>query len=283
MRQYSTQFRNSIVQDIYFLVNSDLIVPQFEGVKMIPENINAILSKDVFEVCQKIDTNNELLEKLDYSRRSKRLGKYCEDLLAAYFTIHPEIVILEFGWQIIENNITKGEIDFILRIGDLIFGLETSFKCYIQFGDSIENWMGPNKKDSLINKLDKVRDRQLPLFKNEKVKEKYGDIEAYFFIKGHLFSNSLQKNSLFQVEFPFVYSDELNSILNSQNRVLLFEKKEWIGQLYFNPQNAWRNKDDLIAIIEELHRDKKGVIIGIRSKLVNQNYFVIRREFSVNS
>ncbi len=76
--------------------------------------------------------------------------------------------------QVMGQGTTLGEIDYLLyeKIQDRYLHVELAFKFYLfdpQVEGSYESkWIGPNRRDSLALKLDKLRDKQFPmLFRKE--------------------------------------------------------------------------------------------------------------------
>lgn len=97
------------------------------------------------------------------------LGKRAEYFLYYYLQQQQDISILTHNLQIIQEKRTIGELDFLYynKKEQQIYHLEQVYKFYIYFPDDeqqgLEAWIGPNRKDSLAQKLDKLRSRQFPL------------------------------------------------------------------------------------------------------------------------
>lgn len=76
--------------------------------------------------------------------------------------------LMAHGLQIQENQTTLGELDFILADDEKqeLLHLELTYKLYCydpSIDDEKARWIGPNRKDRLIDKLDKLTHRQFPL------------------------------------------------------------------------------------------------------------------------
>ena len=74
--------------------------------------------------------------------------------------------------QVIKNKQTLGELDFIVKdknTGQLTH-IELVYKFYVydpSFKEELARWIGPNRKDSLLEKVNKLKTKQLPLlYKN---------------------------------------------------------------------------------------------------------------------
>jgi hypothetical protein len=101
-----------------------------------------------------------------------RLGKYVERFVAFELTQDSSIEIISENIQIQKEKITIGELDCILLKNGKPIHLEIIYKFYLYDAsigkNEIEHFIGPNRKDALIEKLTKLKEKQLPLlFTNE--------------------------------------------------------------------------------------------------------------------
>ncbi len=97
------------------------------------------------------------------------LGRYAERLLAAWFRINPNYELLEANFQLIENNITLGEIDFLLweKENEKAIHLEFALKYYLKTEQNGRvRYIGPKGKDNLEGKAKKLVDNQLQQLKD---------------------------------------------------------------------------------------------------------------------
>lgn len=111
--------------------------------------------------------------KIDIDINEKlRLGKYIERFVSYQLEQEKNINILCENIQIQKEKITLGELDCILLKDKKPIHLEIIYKFYLFNPDvgktEIEHFIGPNKKDSLTQKLVKLKEKQLPLlYSNE--------------------------------------------------------------------------------------------------------------------
>ncbi|MHC9087508.1 DUF1853 family protein [Tenacibaculum mesophilum] len=107
-----------------------------------------------------ISFNEEIKQKL-------RLGKLVERFVSFELNQNSSVSILAENIQIQNKKITVGELDCLLLKGKESIHLEIIYKFYlydVSVGNSeIEHWIGPNRRDSLIQKLTKLQEKQLPL------------------------------------------------------------------------------------------------------------------------
>jgi hypothetical protein len=86
--------------------------------------------------------------------------------------------------QIIEEKRTVGELDFIIREinKERLIHLELAYKFYLFdpsiSAEPINNWIGPNRNDSLKEKLEKLKRKQFPLLYHQDVKTRLNEIET---------------------------------------------------------------------------------------------------------
>ncbi len=96
-----------------------------------------------------------------------RLGNRVEYFVFQSLAQQSHIQILETNLQIQQNKQTLGELDALLLVNKQPVHLEIIYKFYLcdpLVGTTeLDHWIGPNRKDSLIYKLDKLRNKQLPL------------------------------------------------------------------------------------------------------------------------
>ena len=162
---------------------------------------------------------------------NQRLGKYVERFVSYQLSKDKSIEIISENIQISKDKITLGELDCILLKNKKLIHLEIVYKFYLfnpSLGeDSLECWVGPNRKDSLLEKLDKLQQKQLPLLYSKECKEylqsidlNAKDIEQQVYFKAQLF-------------VPFRINKEVQSSIN----------RDCIVGYYFRPQELVQFKD----------------------------------------
>ncbi|MDG1841923.1 MAG: DUF1853 family protein, partial [Crocinitomicaceae bacterium] len=129
---------------------------------------------------------------------SIRLGKLVEHFVFIQLQQNKSISIIVKNLQIIQDKITIGEIDCVIKHLKKYIHLEIVYKFYlydkhIDTGE-LDHWIGPNKKDSLVFKLNKLKNKQLPLLHHFKTKEllaktrlNIDNISSIVFFKAQLF------------------------------------------------------------------------------------------------
>lgn len=100
------------------------------------------------------------------------LGKRVEKFFQFYIEHYTEEQVLAQNEQIIAQKITLGELDFLLRNPNSgeITHIELVYKFYLfdpgPASEEFEQWTGPNHRDNLSKKLNRLKTRQFPLLYN---------------------------------------------------------------------------------------------------------------------
>ena len=107
-------------------------------------------------------------------QKNQRLGKRVESFLSHLLKQDSTIKILVENSQIQNKKITVGELDFLIEHTKRPIHLEVIYKFYLYDPTlkGLDCLIGPNKKDSLVEKLNKLREKQLPLLYSKEC-EKY--------------------------------------------------------------------------------------------------------------
>ncbi|WP_353777670.1 DUF1853 family protein [Winogradskyella sp. 3972H.M.0a.05] len=96
-----------------------------------------------------------------------RLGKLVERFLIHELQQRSHISIISENHQVQDGTLTLGELDCLLLLKNIPIHLEIVYKFYLydaSVGTTIlDHWIGPNRRDSLVKKLNKLKEKQLPL------------------------------------------------------------------------------------------------------------------------
>jgi hypothetical protein len=112
-----------------------------------------------------------------------RLGHLAEKVVSELIKSSTNYKVLYENIQVIEEKKTIGEIDFIIEeiAAKQIVHMELAYKFYLFdpsiSSEPINNWIGPNRNDSLKEKLEKLKRKQFPLLQHNFVKSKLNNIE----------------------------------------------------------------------------------------------------------
>lgn len=115
----------------------------------------------------------------DESRVFNFLGKRAEVFFRYYLNLSDRYEEIAYSLQIIDDKTTLGEFDFLCR--DLIqnetLHVELVNKIYL-YDDSLHEdpdccWIGPNRGDRFIDKVEKLRSQQFPLLYHPKAENEF--------------------------------------------------------------------------------------------------------------
>ncbi len=172
-----------------------------------------------------------------------RLGHLAEKIVSKLIKSSTNYKVLYENVQIIEDKNTIGEIDFIIENihTKQITHVELAYKFYLFDPnlslEAINNWIGPNRNDSLKEKLEKLKRKQFPLLYHNCAKSKFNSLE--------IDEVSQALCLLVSLFIPFEYKASLNPIYekaikgyyfnfetftrlnNSVKTYCLPSKKEW--------------------------------------------------------
>ena len=172
-----------------------------------------------------------------------RLGKYIERFVSFELSQKSTINIIAENIQIHQEKRTLGELDCILLKDDKPIHLEIIYKFYLYnetVGNSeIEHFIGPNRKDSLLEKLTKLKEKQLPLLYSKECSEYVSTLnlnpkkiaqQVYF--KAQLFvPYSDRKIQLKMLNTPCIVGFYINYkelTLFSNCKFFIPNKKDWL-------------------------------------------------------
>lgn len=163
--------------------------------------------------------SSKFLRKLN---KKRRLGQLAEQFVFNQIETHNDAELLAENIQIQHNKNTLGELDALILFDGKPIHLEIIYKFYV-YDDSISNseigcWIGPNRKDSLIEKLDKLKEKQLPLlysedckFTLETLELTQHNFEQRAFFKAQLFVPYLKSVEFTQLNSDCVYGFYLHT------------------------------------------------------------------------
>ncbi len=210
------------------------------------------------------------------------LGKLIERFFEYYIDRHKNYKLIQKNIQIFKDKTTIGELDFLIE--DLrqkqIVHIELIYKFYLydpkRSGIILERWIGPNRKDSLLEKITKLKEKQLPLLHHPETIARLQALnisakniiqEVCFF--GNLFIPlSIQNKKISHLNSKcivgfWIHADEFTSEEYGSYHFYIPKKKEWM----VNPKQnkTWHPfKSTSEKLVKELS-SKKSSLLWIKS------------------
>jgi hypothetical protein len=167
------------------------------------------------------------------------LGKRVERFVNEELKQQENVQILLENVQIQNQKLTIGEIDCLLKQDDTPIHLEIIFKFYLydpSIGDAeIDRWIGPNRKDSLVKKLNKLKDKQLPLL--------YNPFTTSVLSKLAIDAKDILQRVLFKAQLFTPYKDQIELGLLNKNCLKGFyihvaDMKQFSSCKFYIPRKA---------------------------------------------
>ena len=205
-----------------------------------------------------------------------RLGNYVERLVSFELSQDASIQILKENAQIISNKTTLGEIDCLLLENGQPIHLEIAYKFYLydaSVGNSfLDHWIGPNRRDSLILKLNKIKQKQFPLLYSEECQKLLSElninvenIQQRSFFKAQLFV-PYQSN----IDFVELNKDCIAGFYTNLSELKLFKdskfyipkKLDWLIETHSHVD--WMNYEKAKHRINEFHQRKSSPLCWIK-------------------
>jgi len=182
--------------------------------------------------------------------------------------------------QISRDKITLGELDFLLQdlINHQVYHVEMVYKFYVfdpSFSSEAQGWIGPNRKDTLLQKTRKLKEKQFPLLFKPETEDLLNSLK--------LNSNKILQRTCFKANL-FVprklhdkHFSEINSnciagswikfdeFITSPYRDFDFyapKKQDW-PILPYHGEN-WFSHSEIIKQIEILFESKRAPLIWVK-------------------
>lgn len=104
----------------------------------------------------------------EFEFKNQRLGKLVEEFVFYQLQQQSSVNWIVGNLQIQKDQRTIGELDALYNLNDQAIHLEIVYKFYLydtlkSYDEPLSYWIGPNRKDTLQYKLDKLRNKQFPL------------------------------------------------------------------------------------------------------------------------
>ena len=218
-----------------------------------------------------------------------RLGKLVERFVSHELNQYDSINILIENLQVIENKITIGELDCLLKNENELIHLEIVYKFYLYDPNhciqETGRWIGPNRKDSLIQKLTKLKEKQLPILFHkqtklelEKLEINLSEIIQKTYFKAQLFVPYSKKISL----LPEINNDCIKGVYIQKNQLNDFNshtfyipsKMNWIIEA--NNNVNWMTFIDFLTELKGLLNNEKSPLCWVKDSKGNiKKIFVV--------
>jgi len=218
-----------------------------------------------------------------------RLGHLTEKIVSVLIKSSTNYKVLHENVQLIENKITLGEIDFIIeeKTTNQLIHLELAYKFYLFdpsiSSEPINNWIAPNRNNSLSGMLEKLKQKQFPLLYHKAAKSKLGNIAinkvsqevcllASLFIpyqyKGN-FNPAYEK----AIKGYYLNIDKFISLDHSAKSYYIPQKKEW--GMSPSENETWVDFNNVAEHIAPSIKEERAVLCWQKEKNSYSSFFIV--------
>lgn len=213
--------------------------------------------------------------------KNQVLGKRIERLFEYYIDTSDRYTLIAKNIQIFKNKVTLGELDFLLRDTKINkdIHIELVYKFYVydpKLPEEYDRWIGPNRKDSFIYKIEKLKNKQLPLLHREETNQvlqdlnlKQTEIEQKVCFLGHLYVPLHMKHHNFSYVNPecikgyWLHFEDIKQQQNKNNLFFIPKKQDWVTHPRHNI--VWHSFDKIEAELTHSIAQKKSPLLWIKS------------------
>lgn len=218
-----------------------------------------------------------------------RLGHLAEKIVAELIKSSTNYKVLYENTQIIEDKKTIGEIDFIIEEinTNQLIHMELAYKFYLfdsnLSSEPIKNWIGPNRNDSLEEKLEKLKGKQFPLLYHNCAKSKFDTIEIDEVSQALCLLVSLFIPYEYKASFSPIYQkyikgfylnfEKFTSLDNAAKTYYLPSKKEW--GMDPSENEIWKDLNGVEKYINTSMKEKQSPLCWQKYKNSYVAFFIV--------
>ena len=221
-----------------------------------------------------------------------RLGHQMEYVFKQLIEFSETYEVVLYNLPVSDNTRTLGEIDFILKdkTRNKLIHVELTYKFYIidpEIIDPIERLIGPNRRDSFLLKMEKIKNVQFPLLHSEegakalsKIDVDHTKVVHQCCFKAQLFQpfgsdtptiGSLNKDCFVGYWLRFA---DLNKSEFANTEYYIPSKSEWPIEPY--PQVVWRSRIEILEDIKLSMLQERASLVWLKnSKTEFEKLFVV--------
>lgn len=226
----------------------------------------------------KINKTEPTIDK-EFSKKRLRLGLLVEQFVFQCIKHQETVQLLASNLQVIENKKTIGELDCLVLDQNKYLHLEVVYKFYLYDdsikGNEIDKWIGPNRKDSLKQKLHKLKTQQLPLLRHPRSEQLISQLgyEVGLFTQRVHFKAQLflpinfdkEKIKILNKECVVGFYISLKQLLQlNQHKFYMPRKLDWLIEPHNNV--PWFTSAELLSKITKEQNIKRSVLCWINDE-----------------
>ena len=218
-----------------------------------------------------------------------RLGHLVEKVVSELIKASNNYNVMHENIQVIEGKDTIGEIDFIIEntTKKQLIHMEMAYKFYLFdpsiSSDPIKNWIGPNRNDSLIKKIEKLKKKQFPLLYHSSTKTKLNNLDIDTISQALCLLVSLYLPFGFKENLEPIYEkaikgyymsfEQFKDIDNTQKSYHLPIKQEWGIEPSVN--KIWTDYNGVEKEIKKILKGEQAVLCWQKNKDKYLSFFIV--------
>ncbi|RDK84770.1 DUF1853 family protein [Marinirhabdus gelatinilytica] len=222
----------------------------------------------------------------------KMLGKQAEFLFESWLNHSQRYQEIAKNIQIQGATETLGELDYIVRDTETKQTLHIELACKFYLLDetlgkhTTQQWIGPNRKDTLVDKLTKMETKQFPLLHRREtvqtlehfsinisnIQQQYC-IKAFVFVpKGYAVQN-LPRHFQDCVVGHYISESEFKTEKDTSARYTLPQKREWL--LPPESLDNWMSFQEAKTVISQSISEKRSPLVYKKIGGTLERFFVV--------
>lgn len=238
----------------------------------------SLLWEEEFLGLEQLQINNFPTPALQsHGNPNSRLGFLAEHFTFEYWKQSEQVKIVARNIQINGENETLGEIDALLKRETEFIHVEIAFKIYLFDPDasnsSIECWIGPNRKDSLVDKINRIKTHQIPLIEKPETRtilepwlQPLSGIKSKVWMKGLLFLPANSQTDISPLNTDciagrYIKRKTFNDL--KESRFFLPSKQEWLITPHTNVD--WSSYDSILEPMNKLLDREFAPMLWVKS------------------
>lgn len=205
---------------------------------------------------------------------STLLGKYFEALIEFIIREDEQLELIYHNEQLIVDKRTLGELDFVFydRSNGQLIHLECALKYYLGHHESrdLQNWIGPNKRDTLYNKVEKLKEQSAWL-QDKGIRSHFEalppdtPVRSYCLLLGYLIppnhATELRPHHANRLEHSITWISATEFIEKQSNhRYALIPKINWLSPKNRVQLSTPAEHDELISICRKIENGEHYAI-----------------------
>ena len=220
------------------------------------------------------------------------MGKRAEVFFAEAIQQSSTYEVIAQNLQLIHEKQTLGEFDFFLKEKSTqqLIHTELVYKFYVydpKFENELDRWIGPNRKDTLLKKVEHLKSHQFPLLFREESKDLLQQQEINLQqIKQQVcfLANLFVPKKLFNLSFDGVNNACISGYWLHKHD---FTEAEYGNFQFYSPKKAdwplqpkhhqdWKSYTEILKNVNNLLQHKKSAFIWLKKdSLTFERFFVV--------